>query len=239
MESTIMVRDETEPLTELEQTDLAACEEVIGRGLQSFVEVGTALVRIRDERLYRQDYGTFESYCEWRWGMSRVHAFRQIEAARVCRMLPDGNTPANEAQVRPLTRIRTEDGELDNKAIARVWRRVVERAPEDRTGRKVIPARIVEEAVRPVLQRRGVRFPRLARPRGASASGLRESRAAEAETPAEAEPAGATEVKKNITDEQFAVLHDRVTELAAAMAKETLPQEVRTLIEEVCWIVLD
>jgi hypothetical protein len=39
------------------------CEEAIGRGFQSFVEVGLALVKIRDERLYRQDYYDFDQYC--------------------------------------------------------------------------------------------------------------------------------------------------------------------------------
>jgi hypothetical protein len=233
MESAMAVCGTAEPLTESERSDLADCEQVINRGLQSFVEVGSALMKIRDERLYRQDYGTFEFYCDRRWGMSRVHAFRQIEAARVCRMLPDGNTPANEAQVRPLTKVRTEDGSLDGEAIVRLWRRVVDQVPEDKAGRKLIPAHMVEEVVRPTLQRRGVRFPRARRSRGSVVADPFESGA---DGQVATEGAGP---KRNISDEQFAELHETVTDLAGLMARETLPQEVRTLIEQICWIVLD
>jgi hypothetical protein len=144
-------------LNERERSELAACEETIGRGFQSFVEVGLAMVRIRDERLYRQDYYDFDQYCRHRWGVSRIHAHRNIEAARVHEMLPIGNKPANEAQVRPLTRIRTKNGLLDQRVIARVWQRVVDHAPVDDTGRKVITANVVEEAAKPVLRRRGLR----------------------------------------------------------------------------------
>jgi len=121
-------------LNEREQADLLACEETIGRGFQSFVEVGMALVKIRDEKLYRQDYCDFDQYCRHRWGISRIHAHRNIEAARVHEMLPIGNRPANEAQVRPLTRIRTDDGELDRKGISELVRRRSRSDSWDRYG---------------------------------------------------------------------------------------------------------
>lgn len=35
-------------------------EAIIERGLATFVEVGTALAEIRDNRLYRESHGTFE-----------------------------------------------------------------------------------------------------------------------------------------------------------------------------------
>lgn len=35
-------------------------EQVIERGLQTFVEVGNAIREIRDSRLYKDEYGTFE-----------------------------------------------------------------------------------------------------------------------------------------------------------------------------------
>ena len=47
--------------------------------------------------------GTLEDYCRERWGMSRVHAHRQIEAAKVAsNLLPTGNIPTTERQARPL-----------------------------------------------------------------------------------------------------------------------------------------
>jgi len=68
-------------LTDLEQQDLAAHEAVIERGLRTFVDVGQALLSIRDGRLYRAQFGTFEDYCRERWGWERRHAYRLMDAA--------------------------------------------------------------------------------------------------------------------------------------------------------------
>lgn len=40
-----------------ERNELAQHEGVIERGLKTFVDVGNALLAIRDKRLYRQDHG--------------------------------------------------------------------------------------------------------------------------------------------------------------------------------------
>ena len=66
-----------------ERAALTDCEATIERGLQTFVEVGTALLTIRDRRLYRAQYKTFEDYCQERWGMSRPRAYQMIDAAAV------------------------------------------------------------------------------------------------------------------------------------------------------------
>ncbi len=97
----------TRPLPEL-----AECETVIERGLATFVEVGQALLRIRDERLYRETHTTFEDYCRERWAMSRSYAHRQIEAAGVVGLLPNGNTPASEAVARELAPLKDDEAEL-------------------------------------------------------------------------------------------------------------------------------
>lgn len=80
-------------------------EQVIAAGLQTFVDVGTALAEIADDRLYRTTHATFEDYCRERWGLSRSYAYRQIEAAGVVASLSSiGDTPmpANVAQAREL-----------------------------------------------------------------------------------------------------------------------------------------
>jgi hypothetical protein len=234
MESVIVTDDRTKLLTEPEQADLWACEATIGRGLRSFMEVGTALLAIRDQRLYRQNHSDFQQYCERRWGMSRVHAFRQIEAARVCRMLPDGNTPANEAQVRPLTKIRTEDGDLDAKAIVRVWRRVIDQTPVNDSGDKVVPARVVEEAVKPILTRR-----QRARCAGTCGPQVPDRADYACEPPAERSgDAVAPGRKPNVTDEQFAELRGHVKALGVLIRPVTLPVPLRSVIEDIIEIVL-
>lgn len=100
-------------LTLSEQSDLAACEEVIERGIASFVETGEALMRVRDARLYRATHATFEAYCQDRWSMTRQHANRTIAAAEVISGLePISSTPANEAQARELAPLRGQPEKL-------------------------------------------------------------------------------------------------------------------------------
>jgi hypothetical protein len=91
-------------LSTTEAKELERCEAVIERGLETFLEVGTALCEIRDRRLYRAAHGTFEAYCRERWGMSRIHAHRMIEGSKVAEsLLPTGNIPATERVARALT----------------------------------------------------------------------------------------------------------------------------------------
>ena len=92
-----------------EQQELAHCEAVIERGFETFFEIGRAMAIIRDKRLYRAEFSTFEEYCRDRWGMSRIHAHRFIESAQVvANLLPIGNIPATESQARPLTSLEPD-----------------------------------------------------------------------------------------------------------------------------------
>ena len=78
-------------------------EIIIGRGLQSFFEVGQALATIRDNNLYKAEYKTFENYCRLRWQLTPQHAGRQIKAAEIVKIIePIGSIPIAESQVRPL-----------------------------------------------------------------------------------------------------------------------------------------
>lgn len=101
-------------------------EKVIERNLNAFYEVGKALLTIREERLYRVAYGTFEEYCRDRWQMSRTHANRLIESSRsVENLAPIGVIPTFESQTRPLASLSPEEQR-------EVWKEAVETAPESR-----------------------------------------------------------------------------------------------------------
>jgi len=104
---------------------LVELETTIERGLKTFVDVGSALLEIRDSKLYRKEHSTFEDYCRDRWNISRVHAHRLIEAAEVTiNLLPIGNIlPATESQARPLTSLEPEQQR-------EAWKLAVETAPE-------------------------------------------------------------------------------------------------------------
>jgi hypothetical protein len=63
------------------------CETTIGQGWQSFVDVGLALAQTRDERRYKAEYESFESYCQIKWQYGRNYVDRLISAAQVFRYL--------------------------------------------------------------------------------------------------------------------------------------------------------
>lgn len=115
--------DETPPLTDRERTELDACEAVIQRGLRSFLEVGEALMRIREGRLYRETHPSFEAYTRERWNLGRAHGYRLMQAAEVAGVLsPMGDTSAlNERQARELVPLL---GDPDR--LAEVWRQALE-----------------------------------------------------------------------------------------------------------------
>jgi hypothetical protein len=101
---------------------LAELERVIEKGMQTFIEVGNALLEIRESQLYRASYPTFEAYCRERWGWSRIHAHRHIDAARVTALLPMGNSPSSERVARELIPL------AQNPSEARVaWEEAVKR----------------------------------------------------------------------------------------------------------------
>jgi hypothetical protein len=122
-------------LTIAENQKLNVLENTIARGLRYYIEVGQALLTIRNEELYKT-YGTFEDYCEKRWSMSRRHAYRLIEANEVVEDLrPIGHIPTNEAQAREIAALPREER-------APVWQQVIDTAPD--TG---ITASFVRETV--------------------------------------------------------------------------------------------
>jgi phage N-6-adenine-methyltransferase len=124
-------------LSVTEAADLAECEAVIERGLHTFMDVGRALLAIRDARLYRAQYGTFEDYCRERWAMQRAHAYRLMDAATVASNLsPIGDIPATESQARPLTQLPPEVQPI-------VWQQAVETAPNGK-----ITAEHVKDTIR-------------------------------------------------------------------------------------------
>lgn len=93
-----------------EFVDLMEHEKVIEQGLATFIDVGWALVQIRDGKKYRHaGYATFEDYCQRRWEMTPRHGRRLMHAAEIADVLgPAGPIPQREAQVRPLAPLKDE-----------------------------------------------------------------------------------------------------------------------------------
>jgi hypothetical protein len=90
------------------QGSLAECEEIIEKGLATFIEVGAALLQIRDERLYLETHKTFDDYCRERWDFTDRRARQLMTAAEVGTIVP----VANEAQARELVPLKGDEAEM-------------------------------------------------------------------------------------------------------------------------------
>lgn len=115
-EATVPVRKSGSPAviakSDLSQTEadrLQQLESVIDRGKQAFIEVGTALVEIRVNRLYRSEFKTFEEYCQSKWGFSRQFANRTIESSGIASALETTVSISNERTAREFISVPAED----------------------------------------------------------------------------------------------------------------------------------
>lgn len=133
MGQTVTAREQLGPSDQERLTEL---EAVIERGLAVFVEVGLALMEIKNSRLYRETHATFEEYVDQRWGMSRTRGYQMIDAAVVSTMVDAAGLPApvNERQARELAPLLRDEGE---EAIIAVWRDLREQHGDRITAEKV------------------------------------------------------------------------------------------------------
>jgi len=126
-----------------EKSELSRCEAVIDAGMKTFMDVGSALLDIREKKLYRQDFDTFEDYCREKWNIQRAYAYRLINAVETISYLsPIGDIlPETETQARPLTR-------LEPTQQREAWAQAVETAPNGK-----ITAAHVQSVVTQILER--------------------------------------------------------------------------------------
>jgi len=99
------------PLSLHEERRLHECEKIITDGLDTFMEVGQALTEIRNRRLYRQEFKTFEAYAHQRWGIKRQRAYELMGASEVARNLSEISDiiPAKESHAASLLKLSPVD----------------------------------------------------------------------------------------------------------------------------------
>lgn len=102
-------QDLTTELTEHETTLLNECESVIQKGIESFKDTWSALLEIRNSKLYRKEFKTFDEYCLVKWDFSKNYVNKNIRALKTLNnlgtMVPKTIT---ERQLRPLTSLEPE-----------------------------------------------------------------------------------------------------------------------------------
>jgi hypothetical protein len=99
------------PLSAGEQADLSTCEAALDNLRMAFWAAGKALQTVRDGRLYRGSYATFEQYVEHRWDMSRAQAYRLIDAWPLAERLSPIGDRITESQIRELLPVADQHGQ--------------------------------------------------------------------------------------------------------------------------------
>jgi hypothetical protein len=100
-----------EPLNEVEKQRLKECEDRIARGIAGFKEAGEALLIVREEELYREQYRTWENYCDQRWGFTDGRARQLILGMKTAREIESvtGVSLPTEAATREIRKYAVED----------------------------------------------------------------------------------------------------------------------------------
>ena len=152
-----IIGNPSQMLSQAEATELLTCEEVINKNQEAFLEAGVALMTIREKKLYRYKFATFEAYCRDRWQFTAHRARQLIHSAEVIENLcaepealpnedPAATTdrrqetkpailPSTESQARPLAR-------LPKEKQRQAWDDAIESAPAGK-----VTARHVEASV--------------------------------------------------------------------------------------------
>ena len=127
----------------LTEKQLATLEDKIRRGSAAFVEVGTALAKIREGKGYKlRGFDTFEDYCTKEFGFTDRQGRRLIQSAETSASVKKltGAAPANESVAREWAPLVAEPEKL---------KKVVEQL--ERKGFSVVTA--TAEAVKESVQR--------------------------------------------------------------------------------------
>ncbi len=131
----------------IETTRLAELETIIERGQQTFIEVGLALTEIREAKLYRQDFATFEEYCRTRWGWNSSRSRQLIQAAETVKQMETVTIVTlseplpivqNEGQARELAKVENVEKRIE------VWQMANEIAAENN---QPVTAKIIHQVV--------------------------------------------------------------------------------------------
>lgn len=92
------VGDVDGPLDDAERELAAVCDKAIDDWDESTIVLAKALANYRGRRLYRDTHGTYDEWCQWRFGKTRYWALRLEDSYEITRaLLPAGNTDSRPA----------------------------------------------------------------------------------------------------------------------------------------------
>ena len=127
-----------------EQTRKTHYEQIVIKGQQTFIEVGQALLALKEEELFKVTHKTWKDYTQDTFGFSDRHARRlisSVEAAQdVCEdgsfggPIGPASCPSSEAVARELVPLDTA------KEREKLWKTAVNTAPKSNAGTPIITA---------------------------------------------------------------------------------------------------
>jgi hypothetical protein len=106
----------------------------IQEGLNAFQRAGKKLIRIRDERLYREEFDTFEGFCKETLGKSKTYINNVIQGYELIQdLIVQGETilPDSERLARQLAKYPKSDRKL-------IWKRAVQIAGRKKPSYKLL-----------------------------------------------------------------------------------------------------
>jgi hypothetical protein len=137
-------------LNAAEAANLKTLERTIENARGALLAMARALSEIRDGKLYRAEFSTFEEYCKVKWGFSKRRAYQLLEGAETVKSLPEKSEPLvhSERQARALALVPPEkrvevleeaskDGPVTAKKITEAAQKVEPEKPTqqlDKTG---------------------------------------------------------------------------------------------------------
>lgn len=132
-------------LTTEDEARLEAAEHVIADGLGAFIDVGRALLEIRENGLYRA-YGTFDDYCGERWNLRKRRAYQLCDESEMAQSLMDsGIEPVHLPETEFIARMLVPVWREHPDQLADTWRGLI--AEAEASG-KPLSGTVVERYVR-------------------------------------------------------------------------------------------
>lgn len=132
-----MTNQITKTLSPEESARFFGLIKIVETNLAGFYAVGKALAEIRESRLYREEFATWEDFCRQRFEITKTHANRLIEAAEI-EMTPMGVKITSERQARELMKVPTEKRQEVMGAVS--------------SSGKVVTANAIKNAAKQILR---------------------------------------------------------------------------------------
>lgn len=130
-------------LTEREQSDFDRHCARLKQIENTWMEFGEALLEIRDQRLYRGEYESFEAFCRKELATGKSNVNRRLQCTQIAKLVATNVAiPLLEGHVRPLLRLN------DPVEQVQAFQQAVDQAKEKK---KPLTAVFVTRAVRKIL----------------------------------------------------------------------------------------